>query len=195
MQGDKLIIHNTWNTKNCIPEICMYFPFAEGYKWEYSDFCYELATQNALSFPRTSFCKMDIQKIASTRDGEDLPDVHWQCIGSYLIKNKGGIHLNILKIDLEGTDQVRIYEHHSPGFKTDIYQFTQLQHCDRTAKYQSVKCIKTFQVDTWHSGERRETTRYFGFKVGLISCKHEHYDSNGNLLCIELSELKSHNFE
>lgn len=170
-----------------------YFPIKNGREWNYELILvdsikgtYEIT--NELSKYNDDSLRMDYY-----RNGVLHSYAYWTnnnnklgCCGDAIL-----IDYNMLGCS---SDSVLIYHYENSSHKENIYQFCEKKFALDVAKFKTIPCVKTVQLNTYSAGNSLLISNYFGYGVGLIYRQEKSFDKFGKILKIETMKLLSHNF-
>lgn len=141
-----------------------YYPTTAGYRWNYEVITndYNQGTCDTI----TENARYDSSRMNYYRNGSLWSYSYWSnsynilgCCGDMVLLYYGDIEDNwdsILIYEKRGKDTFRIYQYRGDAYALDV------------PSYQTIKCIKTRQLNKYSNGSTLEIIRYFAYGIGLV---------------------------
>ncbi len=171
-----------------------YFPETDGHEWSYETILIDSVSGITTKLNEVAKYNPDSSRIDYYRNDQLWSYAYWTNANNQLRCCGDRVLIDYGKLACQG-DSLLIYEADTKDLiQIQIYQFCGDQFASAVDGYTDVKCIKTYQINHFESGNTLTIVQYFGYEVGLLYRKQTSSKGNGKVLSIEIQKLTSHNF-
>ncbi|MCB0733989.1 MAG: hypothetical protein H6608_05745 [Flavobacteriales bacterium] len=166
-----------------------YFPFSGKYVWHYDVTTADFIKNTKDSFQVERRFNVELGYFENYKDGRVYSTMHWNNSGTKLGCCTDRVLLDYSLIDCTGDSTIIFAGSNNPVMT--IFQICEKQLVPAVPQFDTVKCVKTFQINNWTDGSRIFIERYFGHDVGIVYSLQHIIDSTGQIIHTQTEKLRS----
>lgn len=168
-----------------------YYPLKDSNEWNYKLVIEDFLAGRTDTISQKSIYLKAKERIDYFYNSQFRGYSYWERYGSKLMCCGDQVLIDFGQLECNG-DSVRINRKQIPEGLIETYQQCGFKYLTTLKPYESVKCIRTFQENTYDDGTKLQLIHYFGQGVGLIYRGSIKYDNQGKITRKESGYLQSH---